>query len=67
MFRTLLAACSLALVLVPLSLRADGFIYIPEYTDVIRQPGRVGRPQGGGRRGWGWAAWHMYIYIYKYI
>ena len=43
MLRTLLAALALVLALVPLSLRADGFIYIPEYPDVIRPP-RVVHP-----------------------
>ena len=39
MFRILLAVSALVLVLIPLSLRADGFIYIPESPDVIRPPG----------------------------
>jgi len=38
MFRKLFPIFVLALVLAPLGLRADGFIYIPERSDVIRPP-----------------------------
>ena len=46
MFRKLFPIFALALVLAPLSLRADGFIYIPEHSDVIRRrpPHPVPRP-----------------------